>query len=134
LVTVCTFNRAQLLNRDDVFDVVIHALRGTAELKGWRVGRYVVMPDHVHFFCSPVAEEHGLSGFVRDFKSLSTNRYWKLGFAGKLWQTEFFDHLLRSGESYQSKWEYVRLNPVRHGLCASPEEWKYAGEIEQFGT
>ena len=90
------------------------------------------MPNHIHFFCSLIAEECSLSDLVRDFKSLSTNRYWKLGFKGKLWQKEFFDHVLRSNESYVSKWEYVRLNPVRHGLCDSPDDWKYAGEIDRL--
>jgi hypothetical protein len=30
-----------------------------------------------------------------------------------IWQREFFDHLLRSEESYDQKWNYVRENPVR---------------------
>jgi hypothetical protein len=47
-----------------------------------------------------------------------------------LWQREFFDHVLRSGESYSEKWHYVFDNPVRAGLVSSAEEWKYAGEIE----
>jgi hypothetical protein len=30
-----------------------------------------------------------------------------------LWQKEFFDHLLRSVESYEDKCMYVKQNPVR---------------------
>jgi hypothetical protein len=41
----------------------------------------------------------------------------------------FFDHLLRSDESYAEKWNYVRENPVRAGLAQSGEDWPYAGEI-----
>ena len=47
-----------------------------------------------------------------------------------LWQREFFDHILRSNESYSEKWNYVRANPVRAGCVSAAEEWKYAGEIE----
>jgi len=47
-----------------------------------------------------------------------------------LWQREFFDHVLRSNESYIEKWNYIFDNPVRAGLTASATEWKYAGEIE----
>jgi hypothetical protein len=32
------------------------------------------------------------------------------------WQKGFFDHVLRSGESYTEKWHYIRDNPVRAGL------------------
>jgi putative transposase len=46
-----------------------------------------------------------------------------------VWQRVFFDHLLRSAESYRQKWNYVRQNPVGAGLVAKPEDWPYAGEI-----
>jgi putative transposase len=45
------------------------------------------------------------------------------------WQEGFFDHVLRSHESYSQKWEYVRMNPVRAHLSETLEEWPYQGEI-----
>ena len=36
-----------------------------------------------------------------------------------LWQSEFFDHVIRSADSYTEKWNYVRENPVRAGLVAT---------------
>ena len=45
------------------------------------------------------------------------------------WQRGFFDHLIRNTESYTQKWDYVRENPVRSGLVASSDAWKYQGEI-----
>jgi len=48
---------------------------------------------------------------------------------GQVWQEGFFDHVLRSDESYAEKWNYVRQNPVRAGLVARAEEWPYQGEI-----
>src|SRR4030095_1104895 len=36
---------------------------------------------------------------------------------------EFFDHLLRSEESYDQKWNYVRDNPVRANLAQKAAEW-----------
>jgi hypothetical protein len=45
------------------------------------------------------------------------------------WQPGFYDHLLRSDENYAEKWEYVFQNPVRAGLVAQAETWRYAGEI-----
>jgi hypothetical protein len=31
---------------------------------GWVVGRYAIMPDHVHFFCAPESNAKLLSTFV----------------------------------------------------------------------
>ena len=53
-----------------------------------------------------------------------------LGQVGPFWQDGFFDHLLRSGESYSKKWQYVFLNPVRAGFVERAEDWSYSGEIE----
>lgn len=46
-----------------------------------------------------------------------------------IWKRGFFDHILRSAESYSQKWNYVRENPVRARLVESAEAWPYAGEI-----
>ena len=46
------------------------------------------------------------------------------------WQEEFFDHVLRSKESYAEKWDYVRDNPVRAGWAKRAEDWPYAGWVD----
>jgi hypothetical protein len=48
------------------------------------------------------------------------------------WQKDYFDHVIRSRESYEQKWLYVRDNPVRAGLVRRFEEWPYAGEIHEL--
>ena len=82
------------------------------------------MPDHVHLF---VRGDQGfrLSPWIGCLKraicvALKSQR---------LWQAGFFDHILRSEESYAEKWNYVRDNPVRAGLVKAADEWPYQGEI-----
>jgi REP element-mobilizing transposase RayT len=105
-------------------------LRTAAESCRWRVGQYVVMPDHIHFLCAPRDRDGSLSAFVGWYKAWVTREAWRLGVQGRLWQPEFFDHLLRSALLYQQKWEYVRLNPVRAGLVQAPDEWPYSGQVD----
>ncbi len=45
------------------------------------------------------------------------------------WQPDCWDTQLRSAAHYREKWEYVRLNPVRKGLVARPEDWPWQGEL-----
>src|SRR5438876_12310289 len=54
----------------------------------------------------------------------------QLKFSGNIWQEEFFDHILRSKESYSQKWDYVRENPVRAEFVASSDQWPWQGEVE----
>jgi putative transposase len=99
------------------------------------VGRYVIMPDHVHFFVRG-DPDFVLSSWVGGLKramsvaGLNQSHATRLPMQRKsLWQPGFFDHVLRNDENYAQKWEYVRENPVRGGLVAEWHEWPYQGEI-----
>jgi REP element-mobilizing transposase RayT len=82
------------------------------------------MPDHVHLF---VRGDQGfrlspwIGGLKRAISVVLKSQ--------RLWQAGFFDHILRSEESYAEKWNYVRDNPVRAGLVKAADEWPYQGEI-----
>ena len=91
---------------------------------GIAVGRYVLMPDHVHLFvCGGLTFNLGL--WERGLKRAMT-----LATGDQVrWQPGFFDHVLRNDESYGEKWLYVRDNPVRAGLVARWDVWPYQGEI-----
>jgi len=129
LVTICTHERQPVLVSDPLARQLVSDLGDMAQRTGWRVGRYVIMPDHVHFFCWRGGESESLSEFVGRWKRWTTRRAWELGHEGRLWQRELHDHLLRDDESYAEKWEYVRQNPVRAGLCDDPDAWPYQGDM-----
>ena len=131
-ITVCVAGRRPLLANSDSFAVLRCEWAAARSRYGWTVGRFVVMPDHVHFFC--VCDEtdmsKSLSGFVGGFKQWTSKAILpRLGLQAPLWQREFFDHFLRNDESYAAKWQYVRDNPVRAGLASSAGDWPYAGEV-----
>jgi hypothetical protein len=55
-------------------------------------------------------------------------RSWKRHTARHLgvhWQRDFFDHRLRSDESFEEKAAYILNNPARAGLVARSEDWPY---------
>ena len=132
-ITVCTCNRRRVLAEDAVVSILRHEWHTARIRHGWLVGRYVVMPDHVHFFCAeaPEGSRHPLSRFVGCWKEWSAKTSCRTLFLdAPLWQERFFDHALRSDESYSQKWAYVRDNPVRAGLAESWEEWPWQGFVD----
>ena len=91
------------------------------------------MPDHVHFFAFDDRGTHLLSEFLGKWKEWTAKYcHRRLGYLMPLWQPEFFDRVLRSSESYEGKWEYVRNNPIRAGLVEMAHQWKYQGELTQL--
>ncbi len=87
------------------------------------------MPDHVHYFVSPSEDARDLETWIR---------YWKRLFGQaldkrvRLWQEDDWDTRMRTKEQYYEKLDYVWLNPVRAGLVERPEEWPYAGEVNEL--
>jgi putative transposase len=84
------------------------------------------MPDHLHVFAAPCPLEITLENWIKYWKSQFTK---KRRIVDQRWQVNHWDTRMRSGESYDDKWSYVRENPVRAGLVASAEDWPYQGEL-----
>ena len=124
-VTVCTKGRTPWLASPDVQTRLLDVW---ADSTKWAVGKYVLMPDHLHLFACWIGDVP-LSNWVQYWKS----RYSKLDkCADHIWQTGYWDTTMRSYDQYVSKWEYVLENPVRHGLVESAKDWPFAGEINQI--
>jgi REP element-mobilizing transposase RayT len=49
-ITMCTKNRRSVLARDEASEILIREWDAAHKRHGWAIGRYVIMPDHVHFF------------------------------------------------------------------------------------
>lgn len=131
-ITVCTYNRRKILASQNSAEIIRRELEYANDRHGWVVGRYVIMPDHIHFFCakSSPGTGHSLSQFMRGWKEWTSKAIIQSGSVSlPVWQKGFFDHVMRSGESYSEKWAYVRDNPVRAGLVRSGEEWPYQGFV-----
>ena len=127
-VTLNTFKRASLLGNDG-FHRGFLDFCNKAMAFNVAVGRYAIMPDHMHLFVRMPPEGMTLSRWIGSLKSVLGRNLLAAGHSRPHWQEGFFDHLMRSSESYGEKWRYVQQNPVRARLCANPEDWPFQGEI-----
>jgi putative transposase len=168
-ITTCTVERRAILACKEIATILIDEWRNAHDRHGWAIGRYVIMPDHMHFFCRTELDTKALPVFTQRWKEWTSKRIMReaagrdhrsrlqkraatktepltgIGDAGptvagirdpgrkvsaNIWQEEFFDHLLRSGESYSQKWDYIKENPARAGLVDRSDQWPWQGEIE----
>jgi len=127
-ITFNTFQRQAMLARPEVHDAFL-LFCTRAQERNVSVGRYVIMPDHIHLFVYLPPTGMILSAWIQSLRSILGKSLLGLGHQKPHWQEGFFDHLLRSSDSYSEKWEYIRMNPVRAELCSSPDEWPYQGEV-----
>jgi putative transposase len=124
LVTVCTYPRACILDNPAAHDGIVRAWRAA---DAWHAGDYVVMPDHVHVFCTPGTHEPlGVKAWAEYWKRLAGEF---LPALQGVFQWECWDTQMRSRGHYCRKLEYVRQNPVRAGLVTAPDAWPYRGRV-----
>jgi len=125
-LTVCTRQRRSLLANARAARLIIESWQAATF---WRVGRYVIMPDHIHLFCAPNSfPAYPLKKWIEYWRNQVT-RGWPQRMQVPIWQREYWDRQLRRSESYTQKWQYVSNNPVRHGYVARVEDWPYQGEL-----
>ena len=125
-LSVCTKNRKKWLDNEKAHRCLLEAWR---HADAWMVGRYILLPEHLHLFCAPVDLSKTLSAWViywkRRFTQAAQEPTWQ-------WQAGYWDTRLRRHENYTEKWHYALQNAVEAGLVNRSEEWPYQGEVNEL--
>ncbi len=103
---------------------------------------YVVIPDHIHLLLeiydktTPAdlirclkrgflfrAKSGGLNSSARSLELIRSY--------GTVWQSRYYDHVIRDEEDFSRHMDYIHFNPVKHGFVESPFAWKNSS-IHEF--
>lgn len=98
--------------------------------KSVRLHAAVIMPEHVHLLFSALkdakGESYSIPEIMQNIKSVSAHRVNRAaGRTGKVWQTESFDHVIRSSGEFEAKIAYIAENPVMRRLVNSVSDYKW---------
>ncbi len=118
--------------KDDDFEILARVFEARRAEHGIFLTAWVFLPDHWHAVMG-VRYPRTISLVVESIKVASTrqmNTHQKE--SGRLWQGRFFDRALRTVKEYNETVEYIHWNPVRRGLVARPEEWKWSS-VHEYG-
>jgi len=91
----------------------------------WYLWLFLLMPDHLHAVLS-FPQEARMGRVIGNWKRYLTKA------TAVCWQDNYFDHRLRSGDAFVEKCQYIRMNPVRQGLCAQMDEWRWCLDVERI--
>ena len=86
------------------------------------VDQYVIMPNHIHAVFVLNNETAGASprptlmDIVCAYKSMTTIQCKKNGLSGKLFQTSFYEHIIRNREEYDTIKKYIYENPQKWNI------------------
>jgi putative transposase len=138
-ITCSCYRRQPLLGTARRRSLLLTVLEQVRRRYAFVVIGYVIMPEHIHLLISEPQEENPSTvmqalkiGFARRVLAQARRRRNPLqpGLfeqeAQHIWQKRFYDFNVWSQRKRIEKLRYMHRNPVRCGLVASPELWRWS--------
>jgi putative transposase len=147
-VTFTVHQWVDVFTRSVYVDELLVSLSYCQEYKGLEVFAWVIMSNHVHMIIR--TSNNNLSDVIRDFKKYTAKAIFKsitdnpkesrknwllkvLNYEGRIWFWEegYHGEEIFSLEFYNTKVNYIHMNPVRAGMVEKEEEYinSSAGEF-----
>ena len=149
------YRRANVPGASYFFTVVIHERRpifndpGTISLfeagldrikarHPFHVDALVILPDHIHTIWTlpegdsdfstrwRLVKEAFTKPFVRAIGPLPRNASRCSKCEQSIWQSRFWEHVIRDEADFAAHVDYIHFNPVRHGLAKAARDWPYS--------
>jgi putative transposase len=123
-LTFSCYHRQPKFTDASVCGTFVSALERVREDYSLCVYGYVVMPEHVHLLVSE-PERSTLAQAIKSLKQGVARRL-ALRAADSFWQARYYDFNVWSESKFVEKLRYIHRNPVKRGLVACPEDWRWS--------
>lgn len=127
-VTICCDYKKKIFVKEDKISFCLEVLSDLAGKYGFKVYLYTFMPNHLHLCLVGNRENANLIKMINMFKQKTGFRY-KKDFQETLWQSSYYDHVIRKEEGVENAVRYMLNNPVRKGLVKDYWEYPFSGSF-----
>ena len=150
-VTFSVHQWVDVFTRKDYSQILLNSIKFCQKEKGLKVYAWVIMSNHVHLIIG--SRDKALSDIIRDFKkytaskiyeAIKTNpkesrRNWLLWLLRKedklwFWQEGYHGEEITSKAFFDTKLNYIHLNPVRAGIIEKEEEYLLSSCSDYYGN
>lgn len=137
-VTICTEKRQNLFGHIVDNQMALNAAgemvfkwveKLSSKFEQITIAKFVLMPNHMHLI-GVIAQEDlqsnqnlSLSAQMQWFKTMTTNAYINgvkaslyPPFTKRVWQHNYYEHVIRNAEDYERLWDYIDQNPLKWAL------------------
>jgi putative transposase len=103
----------------------------------FEINALVLLPDHLHALWTLPPGDTNYSARWSVIKKNFTSRFLRAGgqswavSRGKqrenrqgVWQRRFWEHTIEDEEDFETHFDYLHYNPVKHSLVKCPHEWQ----------
>jgi putative transposase len=125
-LTIVTANRRPWLKGEAEKQCVLKSWSRVSVHRPFESLALVILDDHIHGLLVP-GTDIGLDQIVGAFKrEVSWALRAKPPFTRPLWQSRFYDHVIRDEDDLYRHLDYIHFNPVKHGYCLDPAEYQWS--------
>ncbi|WP_338257662.1 REP-associated tyrosine transposase [Dictyobacter halimunensis] len=134
-ITICTKQRKNLFTLPALRSILYKEWAQLPQhYPGIVAGTFVVMHNHLHgilILKDGFAHEYSVSRIMGGYKSLVANAWlyylYETGhkYPGKIWQSSFYDHVIRNDIDFKNQATYIRNNPVAYKAKKRAQKHKH---------
>ena len=124
-ITICTFDKQKIFGMKDnlteygkIAEKYIHSLNEVFEYV--KIDKYVIMPNHIHAIVvidrKDTARMYAcptLGDIIGNYKAAVTREIHLTNPSKKVWQSRFYEHIIRNQKDYELIWKYIDENPIK---------------------
>jgi len=139
-ITCSCYHRLPLLRSAPSRDRLLSVLEQTRKRYRFVVVGYVVMPEHIHLLLSEpevgtpstvmqVLKQRTARALLPKTKPRDPRQCQRFGETPArvpFWQARFYDFNVWTAKKRVEKLMYMHWNPVKRGLVAEPEDWRWS--------
>jgi putative transposase len=137
--TQVTYQRRPWLCSDIARETLRSAIAQVRKTYPFSIEAFVLLPDHFHCLWTLPDGDSNYSTRLRLIKTfvtkhsanqlaldaqLTASRQKRN--EGNLWQRRFWEHLIRDEVDFARHCDYIHYNPVKHGFCQTPNQWRFS--------
>jgi len=136
--TLVTYDRRPWLCHEKARRALRDAITCVRTSFPFAIDAWVLLPDHVHCILTLPAGDADFPERWRRIKAMVSRRCGD--WAGEpapdssrarrkerlLWQRRFWEHAIRDDNDFAAHVDYIHYNPVKHGWCSTPADWRYS--------
>jgi REP element-mobilizing transposase RayT len=126
-LTICSRLNTAPFTDGRLAQEVVASLDWLRAHRGLLLYAWCLMPDHLHLLLRPSDRQRPLGALMGAFKSYTTRQSWGLSYRGQLWQSRYYDHIVRRSEDGKRIAAYIVENPIRKSLVETVDAYPWSG-------
>jgi putative transposase len=135
-ITAVTYKRRRIFTTKQCIQLLLSTINAVNVLRPFDMLAYVVMPDHIHLLIKTPEDSPNYSPIISSIKRNFIRNYRKdvdADDSSPIWQSRFWDHVIKDDDDFEKHLDYIHWNPVKHGFVDDPIKWQWSTFLKWHG-